>query len=90
MLLTLSPMAEHMNESLCSLRFASKVNSTVSVKSIGDEDEHCLTFLYSSLGVLIRSLVLENGYHYHYSIIRLIACTITRLLSYECLLACFG
>ena len=30
MLLALSPMAEHMNESLSSLRFASKVNSTVS------------------------------------------------------------
>ncbi|MCO5571946.1 hypothetical protein L7F22_025697 [Adiantum nelumboides] len=29
MLLALSPMAEHLNESLCSLRFASKVNSTV-------------------------------------------------------------
>jgi kinesin family protein C1 len=29
MLLALSPMAEHLGESLCSLRFASKVNSTV-------------------------------------------------------------
>jgi kinesin family protein C1 len=29
MLLALSPMAEHLSESLCSLRFASKVNSTV-------------------------------------------------------------
>lgn len=29
MLLALSPMAEHLNESLCSLRFAAKVNSTV-------------------------------------------------------------
>ncbi|CAO1638466.1 unnamed protein product [Sympodiomycopsis kandeliae] len=29
MLLALSPMQEHLNESLCSLRFASKVNSTV-------------------------------------------------------------
>ncbi|UZJ54829.1 hypothetical protein CBS101457_004149 [Exobasidium rhododendri] len=28
MLLALSPLAEHLNESLCSLRFASKVNST--------------------------------------------------------------
>lgn len=40
MLLALSPMAAHLNESLCSLRFATKVNSTTigtakAVKSIG-------------------------------------------------------
>lgn len=41
MLLALSPMAAHMNESLCSLRFATKVNSTTigtakAVKSIAN------------------------------------------------------